>query len=240
MSKNQKRLPLIFHAEVLQRIRQHARSSMEAEICGVLIGLIRDGQVVVNASIEGEHATSGGAHVTFTQETWEHIYRTKDRQFPHQKIIGWYHSHPGFGIFLSEYDTFIHENFFSAPHQVAWVYDPHSDEEGCFAWDKGKLKRLKTITVVNPKADQDEKPRPEPDPASLRDGTSSQSGLGRLVAGCRKFFMRFGWSRRPESANQELDPETTPATSAAPDESPRAGGPTSDDKPKPATSKLAE
>jgi proteasome lid subunit RPN8/RPN11 len=148
MSENGKNLPVLFQAEVLERIRRHARSSMAAEVCGVLIGRIVDGQVVVEASIEGDHAAQGGTRVTFTQATWEHIYRIKDQQFPDRKIIGWYHSHPGFGIFLSEYDTFIHENFFSAAHQFAWVYDPHSDEGGCFVWNEGKLERLKAITVV--------------------------------------------------------------------------------------------
>ena len=124
-----------FSASVLQRIRQHARSSMDAEICGVLLGHAEpDGRVVIDECIRGEGASQGGAHVTFTQDTWQHIYKEKDSLFPNHAIVGWYHSHPGFGIFLSDYDLFIHRNFFSAPHQVAWVFDPHSDEEGCFGW----------------------------------------------------------------------------------------------------------
>src|SRR2546425_249357 len=85
-------------AEVLRRIRQHARSSMEAEICGVLIGSEKDGVTEVTACIAGEQAAQSGTHVTFTQETWAHIYALKDKQFPDEKIVGWYHSHPGFGI----------------------------------------------------------------------------------------------------------------------------------------------
>jgi len=56
--------------------------------------------------------------------------------------VGWYHSHPGFGVFLSEHDMFIQENFFSSPQQVAWVFDPHTDEEGCFGWVNGKVEKL--------------------------------------------------------------------------------------------------
>lgn len=157
-----------FESGVLQSIRRHARSSMEAEICGVLIGSLADGQVVIDGCIPGEHAAQGGAHVTFTQETWEHIYQVKDRDFPDRSIVGWYHSHPGFGVFLSEYDQFIHENFFSAPHQIAWVFDPHSDEEGCFAWHARKLRRLKRFWVANQRADEPEEPRPEPEPSVPR------------------------------------------------------------------------
>ena len=138
---------LLVDSEVVRKIRQHARSSNATEICGVLIGQDKDQRIEVTASIEGENADQAGAHVTFTQDTWEHIYAVKDKKYPNERIVGWYHSHPGFGIFLSEHDTFIHKNFFSSPGQVAWVFDPHSDEEGCFGWVNGRIERLTRIAV---------------------------------------------------------------------------------------------
>ena len=138
---------LLVDSEVVRKIRQHARASSATEICGVLIGQDKDHRIAVTASIEGENADQAGAHVTFTQDTWEHIYAVKDKQYPNERIVGWYHSHPGFGIFLSEHDTFIHRNFFSSPGQVAWVFDPHSDEEGCFGWVDGRIERLTRISI---------------------------------------------------------------------------------------------
>jgi proteasome lid subunit RPN8/RPN11 len=132
-------------SEVARKIRQHSRSSMKSEVCGVLIGSNENDQMTVAACIPGINAAQGGTHVTFTQDTWEHIYKIKDREFPDDKIVGWYHSHPGFGVFLSEHDMFIQENFFSGPHQIAWVYDPHTDEEGCFGWVSGKVEKLSGI-----------------------------------------------------------------------------------------------
>jgi proteasome lid subunit RPN8/RPN11 len=133
---------VVMEAEVARKIRQHARTSMKAEVCGVLIGSMDNDRTVIEACIPGINAAQGGAHVTFTQDAWEHIYKIKDQQYPEEKIVGWYHSHPGFGVFLSEHDLFIQENFFSSPHQVAWVYDPHTDEEGCFGWVGGKTEKL--------------------------------------------------------------------------------------------------
>jgi len=155
---------LLIDSEVARQIRQHAHSSSKAEICGVLIGQDRDGVIKVTASITGLNAEEAGAHVTFTQDTWEHIYKVKDKQFPDQRIVGWYHSHPGFGVFLSEHDTFIHKNFFSSPGQVAWVVDPHSDEEGCFGWVGGRIERLSQIATVDRRGGEraDESHRPEP------------------------------------------------------------------------------
>src|SRR5579884_2876892 len=110
---------LLMEAEVARCIRQHGRSSMKAEVCGVLIGSDDGRTTIVEACIPGVNAAQGGAHVTFTQDTWEHIYKIKDQKYPNERIVGWYHSHPGFGVFLSDHDTFIHENFFSSPQQVA-------------------------------------------------------------------------------------------------------------------------
>jgi len=142
-------LEVAIDSEVARTIRQHARSSSKTEVCGVLIGRDRDRRVQIDACIEGENAEGAGAHVTFTQDTWEHIYAVKDKEYPDERIVGWYHSHPGFGIFLSEHDNFIHKNFFSSPGQVAWVYDPHSDEEGCFGWVDGHIERLSRVAVLD-------------------------------------------------------------------------------------------
>src|SRR5215471_21566956 len=115
---------VVLNSDVLRRIRQHARSENKTEVCGVLIGREeKDGKIAIEACIAGVNATQAGTHVTFTQDTWEHIYKIKDKEYPEERIVGWYHSHPGFGVFLSDHDTFIHKNFFSAPLQVAWVYD---------------------------------------------------------------------------------------------------------------------
>lgn len=138
---------LIIDSQVIQQMRQHARSQLRAEVCGVLIGSNDVGAIHVQASIEGVNAAQAGTHVTFTQDTWEHVYQIKDKQYPTARILGWYHSHPGFGVFLSDHDTFIHKNFFSSPDQVAWVYDPHSDEEGCFGWVGDRLERIAAIEV---------------------------------------------------------------------------------------------
>ncbi|MEO6923146.1 MAG: Mov34/MPN/PAD-1 family protein [Bryocella sp.] len=161
MSQQQSQSPLSLQleidSEVTRRIRQHARSSMATEVCGVLIGEERDGTVVVQASIEASNAAQAGTHVTFTQDAWEEIYRVKDESYPDERIVGWYHSHPGFGVFLSEHDTFIHRNFFSSPQQVAWVYDPHTDEEGCFGWINGEIQRIPSLHIVDNSGDGEER-----------------------------------------------------------------------------------
>jgi proteasome lid subunit RPN8/RPN11 len=176
-------LRIEFDSEVLRRIRQHARSSMSAEICGVLIGSAADQATIVEASIPGEEARQGGSHVTFTQDTWTHIYQVKDSQYPDKRIVGWYHSHPGFGIFLSEHDTFIHRNFFSNANQIAWVFDPHSDEEGCFAWRRDEIVRVTQIAVRDQLSGADPLVRGRPPGRPFPDDQEADEGVGRGPGG---------------------------------------------------------
>jgi len=111
----------------------HAKESLDAEVCGVLVGqLCEDDEglwVSVQGAIRGASTKKGGAHVTYTQETWRNIHEVKDRDYPASSIVGWYHSHPGFGVEFSAMDTFIQENFFAGPRQFAMVMDPLSGDE---------------------------------------------------------------------------------------------------------------
>jgi len=106
----------------------HAKSSLGAEICGVLVGHIytdeKGAYVDVQAIIQGDSARQASTHVTFTQETWNNIHETLERHYAKMQIVGWYHSHPGFGVEFSDMDIFIQKNFFSAPTQIALLTDP--------------------------------------------------------------------------------------------------------------------
>ena len=57
--------------------------------------------------------------------------------YPDLDIVGWYHTHPDFGIFLSSHDLFIHRHFFAQPLQVAYVVDPIRQTRGFFQWRDG-------------------------------------------------------------------------------------------------------
>ncbi|HWL09973.1 MAG TPA: Mov34/MPN/PAD-1 family protein [Planctomicrobium sp.] len=137
-------VPVVIRQSVLNAIMKHGQSRLDAEICGVLVGNgYRDALgafLFVEASIPGEHSDNQLTQVTFTSETWSHIHQELDRRYADLRILGWYHTHPGFGIFLSEMDLFIHENFFNSGDQLALVYDPHQEERGLFTWQQGNVK----------------------------------------------------------------------------------------------------
>jgi proteasome lid subunit RPN8/RPN11 len=112
----------------------HAKESLDVEVCGVLAGQVCEDSeglfVRVDVAIRGAAASQASTHVTFTQATWNSIHQTLDRDYPKLSIVGWYHTHPGFGVEFSDMDLFIQKNFFSAPTQIALVTDPLSGAVG--------------------------------------------------------------------------------------------------------------
>jgi proteasome lid subunit RPN8/RPN11 len=136
----------VFRQSALNRLRVHGDSSPRAEICGVLVGDVYRDEIgpfaLVEQVIEGQASASSAGQVTFTADTWQHIQIMMDKQYPELRIVGWYHTHPGHGIFLSEMDIFLHESFFGLPWQCALVYDPHSGEAGAFSAHEGQAEAL--------------------------------------------------------------------------------------------------
>jgi proteasome lid subunit RPN8/RPN11 len=124
---------------VLEKVIKHVNSTTDSEVGGILVGKMSEGATVVTAAIPAEKASVGSANVTFTHEVWEEVLPIIDRDHPDESMVGWYHSHPGFGIFLSEYDLFIQQNFFSDPAMVALVIDPLKGEGGWFEWQNDQV-----------------------------------------------------------------------------------------------------
>jgi proteasome lid subunit RPN8/RPN11 len=144
---------VVVRQSALNQIHRHGDSSPRAEVCGVLVGdVYRDDTgpfLLVEHVIEGQSAASSAGQVTFTANTWQHIQVLMDKQYPDLRIVGWYHTHPGHGVFLSEMDVFVHESFFGLPWQAALVYDPRSGEEGIFNARQGRPERLDHIVEAD-------------------------------------------------------------------------------------------
>ncbi len=119
------------------RICVHACSA-EVEVGGALIGSwCMDEQtgeqfVVVKHVLPARHTRQGSVYLTFTQDTLVDLHEQIDKRYEDEKIVGWFHTHPRMGIFLSHYDTFLHNNFFPEPWQVALVVEPFSSVAGFF------------------------------------------------------------------------------------------------------------
>jgi proteasome lid subunit RPN8/RPN11 len=137
---------VVMAESALDRCVERGSADMTREIGGIWVGeVLKDDSgpyVRVDDTVDALHADEKGAELTFTHETWEHINKEMDTKHEGKKIVGWYHTHPGFGVFLSDRDEFIHKSFFDQPFQIALVYDPKTREQGVFAWKKGSTARM--------------------------------------------------------------------------------------------------
>ena len=130
----------------LRAAQAHALSSMNREVAGVLIGPRPEKQpdgryrVHILDTIIAKYTVMHGASVTYTPESWRYMTDKLHERYPDETavIVGWYHTHPGFGIFLSGMDLFIHQNFFTQIWHVAYVLDPRAQTSGFFSWDRQK------------------------------------------------------------------------------------------------------
>jgi len=140
--------------EALKRIEDHLLSDVNNELGGVMVGEICINSnnkkfILINDLIIAMHSNSSLSRLTFTHETWDYINEVMERDFPESKILGWYHSHPGHTVFLSNYDLFIHENFFNLEYMVAYVFDPTIKERGFFVWENDKVEKSNGFFVFD-------------------------------------------------------------------------------------------
>jgi 26S proteasome regulatory subunit N11 len=112
-----------------QALEQIFTDSVEAgdiEVGGLLTGYSAEGWVVITRAIP----TSKGT-ITRIPMTSQDMARAAERLYPGEKIMGWYHSHPGHTVFFSQDDIESHERFLQFnPRFQALVIDPHQAKRG--------------------------------------------------------------------------------------------------------------
>ena len=117
-----------FDADAHDAIRRHVREDLSVEVGGVWVGQWRrdaDGPfVLISRSIRCDSSDPRAAEMTFTHDAWAKIHREMDTLDPELRIVGWYHSHPGFGCFMSETDVRTQDGIFGGGTGFAIVIDP--------------------------------------------------------------------------------------------------------------------
>lgn len=118
----------------------HTKSEMESEVGGALIGKVcmdpetEQQYILIQDIIPALYTKAGQTHVTFTHDTLVSLNTELEDNYPDKRIVGWYHTHPRLGVFMSSYDTWLHNHFFHDLTQVALVVDPYHEQGGFFCW----------------------------------------------------------------------------------------------------------
>lgn len=134
---------VVHRQPALQQILAHSQSDLYSELGGVLLGHVyREGQtliVEVEAAIPAVSEDHGPVHFTFTADAWSQIHKDRAATYPVLEIVGWFHTHPGLGVFYSSDDAVVHSAAFTLPWHVGLVVDPVRQEAAYFGWADGEL-----------------------------------------------------------------------------------------------------
>ena len=138
---------------VYKEIHKFTQNKTTNESGGMLVGTILEEfgktNIIISGFVEAKYCEATPTTLKFTHETWEYVHKEIEKKHPGKKIVGWIHTHPDFGIFLSEYDKFIHQNFFNEDYQVAYVVDPIQKIEGFYFWINEKIEKCKGFYIYD-------------------------------------------------------------------------------------------
>lgn len=130
-------LTVRLHRPLLEALAAEAETALPDETAGLLLGRVApDG---TDVSILVAHSLGGGPSSPWAMRlpaaVWIKAHWHIQQAHPELELVGWYHTHPGHGIFLSPQDWDLHERKFAPaamPHASAWVLDPIQRTFGAF------------------------------------------------------------------------------------------------------------
>ncbi|UCG69553.1 MAG: Mov34/MPN/PAD-1 family protein [Thermoplasmata archaeon] len=116
---------------VLNKVMDRAKST-DKEIIGILVGNIEEHTILIEDAVSGEHE-SDNTRASLPPKT---IAEVTDKILKGEisgTIVGWYHSHPGFGIFMSQTDVNTQNTLQQFSSKVtALIVDPDDEDFGFF------------------------------------------------------------------------------------------------------------
>ncbi|WVF71441.1 hypothetical protein IAT40_006245 [Kwoniella sp. CBS 6097] len=119
-------------ALALLKMLKHGRAGVPMEVMGLMLGEFVDDYTISCVDVFAMPQSG----TTVTVESVDHVFQTKMLDMLKQTgrpemVVGWYHSHPGFGCWLSSVDINTQQSFEQLhPRAVAVVIDPIQSVRG--------------------------------------------------------------------------------------------------------------
>jgi proteasome lid subunit RPN8/RPN11 len=128
--------------DALNNLTKHLESNLRVEQGGILFGNAYqdpDSEIIyveIIAAVAAPATIGTGSHLEFTSNSWLGIMEYARKEHPEENIVGWYHSHPNIGVFMSRTDMRTQQAFFYHPWCLSIVCDPVREEIGFFLGKK--------------------------------------------------------------------------------------------------------
>ncbi|MBY8988801.1 MAG: Mov34/MPN/PAD-1 family protein [Candidatus Lokiarchaeota archaeon] len=147
--------PVYIYENVLKVVKEICGKS-NLELFGYLVGNVLEWKnkkyIIVTDQLYNENAVDSQQYFTSqidgTAGNFDVVLKglrelRKDNDL---RILGWWHTHPDFGCFLSTTDIHTQKFFFPESYQVALIVDPIRKEYTFYTLDKSSKKGYKEIS----------------------------------------------------------------------------------------------
>ena len=125
----------------LLKMLKHGRAGVPMEVMGLLLGDAVDDYTIVIKDVFAMPQSGTGVSVEAVDPVFQkNMLDMLEQTGRTEKVIGWYHSHPGFGCWLSSTDENTQASFEQLnPRAVAVVVDPIQSVKGKVVIDAFRL-----------------------------------------------------------------------------------------------------
>ncbi|KAJ3545325.1 hypothetical protein NMY22_g2492 [Coprinellus aureogranulatus] len=174
---------------------KHGRAGVPMEVMGLMLGEFVDEYTVQVIDVFAMPQSG----TTVTVESVDHVFQTKMVEMLKQTgrpemVVGWYHSHPGFGCWLSSVDINTQQSFESLnPRSVAVVIDPIQSVKGKVVIDAFRL--INPQTVVAGK---------EPRQTTSNIGQINKPSIQALIHGLNRHYYSIAVNYRKTELEQSM------------------------------------
>jgi len=179
----------------LLKMLKHARSGVPLEVMGLMLGEFVDEYTIRVVDVFAMPQSGTGVSV----EAVDPVYQTKMMDMLKQTgrpemVVGWYHSHPGFGCWLSSVDVNTQQSFERLhPRAVAVVVDPIQSVKG-----KVVIDAFRSIPAQSIMTGQ------EPRQSTSNVGHLNKPSIQALIHGLNRHYYSIGINFRKTELEQSM------------------------------------
>jgi len=179
----------------LLKMLKHGRAGVPMEVMGLMLGEFVDDYTVRVVDVFAMPQSGTGVSV----EAVDPVFQTKMLEMLKQTVrgetvVGWYHSHPGFGCWLSGVDINTQQSFEALNQRaVAVVVDPIQSVKGKVVIDAFRLINPQTMMVAQ-----------EPRQTTSNIGHLNKPSIQALIHGLNRHYYSIAINYRKNELEQKM------------------------------------
>lgn len=179
----------------LLKMLKHGRAGVPMEVMGLMLGEFVDDYTVTVVDVFAMPQSGTGVSVeavdpVFQQQMLDLLKQTGRPEM----VVGWYHSHPGFGCWLSGVDINTQQSFEALNSRaVAVVVDPVQSVKGKVVIDAFRLINAQTLMLGQ-----------EPRQTTSNLGHLNKPSIQALIHGLNRHYYSLGISYKKNELEQQM------------------------------------